>query len=205
MNKIKKAVVLLLLINLKEEKATNRNPFGDEFFRSFGSIASDMISDIESHFKRFDDDFKHIVISKEEDFPEATEVIPNKIEVKEDIEKNLLSFCLNTQSKILAKNIVTEKKSNQIFINIFLDNGNFKLILKEQEYVIFIDNNKKIKNSSNTRYASSSSTVSRKEQLSKYIDLDTVKLTVHSETGSIVITAQYIENKKNSDVLIEFK
>lgn len=143
-------------------------------------------------------------IKDESDFPQTTTITPFKIEVDAS-DEDLFFISIHLNEIITPENIATEKGNNYIKIDINFNQSYYQIILKENELSINLESSQKIKNANNTKYAQSSSHMSRKEKLSKHIDLDSLKIKVDSKDQTIQIVSKYIHTKKNTGIDIEFK
>lgn len=138
-------------------------------------------------------------------FPKNTEITPYKINVNKN-ENNQLEIILQTQGLIESKNISTQKTSQYIKIEINLDCQSYFFILEEKKLSIASNCQQILRNSKNTQYSSSSSSISRQEILPHHIDLNSVKMNIKKDSGLVTIIAQYKDpNQNKQEIEVEFE
>lgn len=192
MNKVQYAFFFLLIIHFTQEAFFNHtNPIDYEINRHFNSLinaTNELPMDI----------------AEESNFPQTTTISSSKIEI-DSSDSEIFLILLDLNEIIKPENIITEKGNHYIKIDINFNQTYYQIILKENELSIISQSNQKVKNSNSTKYAQSSSHMSRKERLERPIDLDSLKIKVNSQDKSIQIAAKYIQPHKNNSIDIEFK
>lgn len=141
----------------------------------------------------------------DEMFPKNTEIAPCKINVNKN-DNNQLEITLQTQGLIESKNISTQKASQYIKIEINLDSQSYLFILEENRLSVASNCQQILRNSKNTQYSSSSSSMSRQELLPHNLDLNSVKMNIKKDSGLVTITAQYKDpNQNKQEIEVEFE
>lgn len=148
---------------------------------------------------------KNIGMLENDNFPRDMQINPCKIDIDKN-EKNQLVITLDTHGVIDAKNISTKKDARAIRIEINVENQSYALVLEENKISLAMVCEQVVRNKENTKYASSSSSMSRQEIFQNRIDLATAKMNVKKDTGLVTITAQFKDAKQeNQDIDIEFE
>jgi hypothetical protein len=172
----------------------------------FFDHANSLEFEIKKHFNNMINSINELPanITGEGNFPSETIIPHSKIEIDSN-DNDLFLITLTLSETIKAENIITEKGTNYIKININFNESYYQIMLKEDELSIVSEHNQKVKNANNTKYAHSSSQISRKERLSKSIDLNSLKVKVDSKDKTIQLVTKYIDPKKHTGIDIEFK
>jgi hypothetical protein len=190
MNKL----LLLLLIPFYIENALSIS--FDDYFGAFFS------NDHETRETAKERDSEEI---SDDNFPSNTAINPCKVDITKN-KDNQLVITLHTNKSIQLKDIRTKKDSRHVKVEITLDDQSYVIFLEENRVSLATACQQVVRNDKNTKYSSSSSSMSRQEILPHPIDLNSVKMNVKKDTGVVLITVAYKEPSKIShDIDIEFE